>query len=43
MKAAQTNYTMSAAELAYLGVTANMVHPPVTDSGWETDAVRQTV
>jgi 3-oxoacyl-[acyl-carrier protein] reductase len=43
-KAAQTNYTMSAAlELADRGVTANMVHPPVTDSGWVTDSVRETV
>lgn len=43
-KAAQVNYTMSAAvELARYGVTANMVHPPVTDSGWVTDAVRKAV
>jgi 3-oxoacyl-[acyl-carrier protein] reductase len=43
-KAAQTNYTMSAAaELAPFGVTANMVHPPVTDTGWVNDAVRQFV
>ena len=43
-KAAQVNYTMSAAaELAPFGVTANMVHPPVTDSGWVTDAVRAEV
>jgi 3-oxoacyl-[acyl-carrier protein] reductase len=43
-KAAQTNYTMSAAiELARFGITANMVHPPVTDTGWVTDAVRQAV
>lgn len=43
-KAAQVNYTMSAAlELAPFGVTANMVHPPVTDTGWVTDAVRQHV
>jgi 3-oxoacyl-[acyl-carrier protein] reductase len=43
-KAAQTNYTMSAAgELAPFGVTANMVHPPVTDTGWVTDAIRQAV
>lgn len=43
-KAAQTNYTMSAAvELADLGITANMVHPPVTDTGWVTDAVRELV
>jgi 3-oxoacyl-[acyl-carrier protein] reductase len=43
-KAAQVNYTMSAAlELAPFGVTANMVHPPVTDTGWITDAVRDLV
>ena len=43
-KAAQVNYTMSAAfELAPFGVTANMVHPPVTDTGWVTDAVREHV
>ena len=43
-KAAQTNYTMSAAlELAPFGVTANMVYPPVTDTGWVTAAVREAV
>ncbi len=43
-KAAQTSYTMSAAlELAPFGITANMVHPPVTDTGWVTDAVREAV
>jgi 3-oxoacyl-[acyl-carrier protein] reductase len=43
-KAAQDNYTMSAAvELAPYGVTANMVHPPVTDTGWVTDEVRSVV
>ena len=43
-KAAQENYTMSAAlELAPYGVTANMVYPPVTDTGWVTDAVREQV
>lgn len=43
-KAAQVNYTMSAAlELARYGVTANMVYPPVTDTGWITDAVREHV
>lgn len=43
-KAAQTNYTMSAAvELAPLGITANMVHPPVTDTGWVTDSIRAVV
>ncbi|MGW4734934.1 SDR family NAD(P)-dependent oxidoreductase [Streptomyces shenzhenensis] len=44
VKAAQANYTLSAAaELADLGVTANVVHPPVTDTGWVTDEVRQFV
>jgi 3-oxoacyl-[acyl-carrier protein] reductase len=43
-KAAQVNYTMSAAlELAGYGITANMVYPPVTDTGWVTDAVRDYV
>ncbi|MEV4760512.1 SDR family oxidoreductase [Micromonospora sp. NPDC049559] len=43
-KAAQVNYTMSAAmELAPLGITANVVHPPVTDTGWVTDSVREFV
>jgi 3-oxoacyl-[acyl-carrier protein] reductase len=43
-KAAQVNYTMSAAfELAPYGVTANMVYPPVTDTGWVTGAVRDDV
>lgn len=43
-KAALENYTMSAAtELAELGVTANVVHPPVTDTGWVTDEVRAFV
>jgi 3-oxoacyl-[acyl-carrier protein] reductase len=43
-KAAQANYTMSAAlELAQFGITANMVQPPVTDTGWVTGAVRDAV
>jgi 3-oxoacyl-[acyl-carrier protein] reductase len=43
-KAAQTNYTMAAAlELASSGITANMVYPPVTDTGWITEAVRREV
>jgi len=43
-KAAQTHYTMTAAvELARYGITANVVHPPVTDTGWITDAVREFV
>ena len=34
-KAAQANLTLSAAsELARYGVTANVVHPPITDTGW---------
>ncbi len=40
-KAALENFTMSAAfELAHLGITANVVHPPVTDTGWVTEEVR---
>lgn len=40
-KMALVNYTMAAAtELGQYGVTANMVHPPITDSGWVNDAVR---
>jgi 3-oxoacyl-[acyl-carrier protein] reductase len=43
-KAALENYTMSAAfELASLGITANIVHPPVTDTGWVTEDVRRYV
>ncbi len=43
-KAALENYTLSAAfELAPHGVTANIVYPPVTDTGWVTDAVRSYV
>jgi len=43
-KAALVNYTLSAAmELAALGITANAVHPPVTDTGWVTDSVRQAI
>ena len=43
-KAALENYTMSAAaELARHGITANVVHPPITDTGWITDDVRAFV
>jgi 3-oxoacyl-[acyl-carrier protein] reductase len=43
-KAALENYTMSAAfELASFGVTANIVYPPVTDTGWITEAVTEQV
>jgi 3-oxoacyl-[acyl-carrier protein] reductase len=35
---------MSAAlELAEYGITSNVVHPPVTDTGWVTDDVRDFV
>lgn len=43
-KAALENYTMSAAfELADYGVTANVVYPPVTDTGWVTPQVAEAV
>ena len=43
-KAALESYTMSASiELAPDGVTANVVYPPVTDTGWITDEVRAFV
>lgn len=41
-KAAQESYTLSAAhELGEYGITANMVHPPITDTGWVTTAVTE--
>lgn len=43
-KAALVSYTLSAAqELSRFGVTANAVHPPVTDTGWISDQVRKAV
>jgi 3-oxoacyl-[acyl-carrier protein] reductase len=43
-KAALENYTMSAAqELGPEGITANVVHPPATDTGWISDAVREFI
>ncbi len=43
-KAALISYTLSAAsEMAADGVTANVVYPPVTDTGWVTDEVREFV
>jgi 3-oxoacyl-[acyl-carrier protein] reductase len=43
-KAALENYAMSAAfELGEHGITSNVVHPPVTDTGWVTGAVREFV
>jgi 3-oxoacyl-[acyl-carrier protein] reductase len=43
-KAALISYTLSAAsEMAADGVTANVVYPPVTDTGWITAEVRDFV
>lgn len=43
-KAALISYTLSAAsEMAADGVCANVVYPPVTDTGWVTDDVRRFV
>ena len=43
-KAALVNYAMSAAfELAEFGITSNVVYPPITDTGWVGDAVREFV
>jgi 3-oxoacyl-[acyl-carrier protein] reductase len=43
-KAALVNYAMSAAlELAPFGITSNVVYPPVTDTGWVTEEVREFV
>lgn len=43
-KAALISYTLSAAsEMAADGVAANVVYPPVTDTGWITDDVRAFV
>jgi len=43
-KAALENYTMTASiELAPRGITANVVYPPVTDTGWVTGDVRRFV
>jgi 3-oxoacyl-[acyl-carrier protein] reductase len=41
-KAALDSYTMTAArELAGFGITANLVHPPITDTGWVTPEVER--
>jgi 3-oxoacyl-[acyl-carrier protein] reductase len=43
-KAALENYTMTASrELGPQGITANVVYPPVTDTGWVTADVRRFV
>src|SRR4051794_20057759 len=40
-KAALESYTLSAAyELGRYGITANVVHPPITDTGWVTEEIR---
>jgi 3-oxoacyl-[acyl-carrier protein] reductase len=43
-KAALDNFAMTAAaELGSVGITANAVMPPVTDTGWVTEPVRRFV
>jgi 3-oxoacyl-[acyl-carrier protein] reductase len=43
-KGALERYTLAAAaELAEFGITANIVYPPVADTGWVTDDVRAAV
>ncbi len=43
-KAALENYTKAASiELGPHGITANVLYPPVTDTGWVTDEVRDFV
>jgi 3-oxoacyl-[acyl-carrier protein] reductase len=42
-KAALENFTMSAAwELGRYGITANVVYPPATDTGWFTPQIRES-
>jgi 3-oxoacyl-[acyl-carrier protein] reductase len=42
-KAAQVSFTLTAAtELARFGVTANVVHPPMTDTGWISQTTAAT-
>lgn len=43
-KSAQESYTLAAAtELGRHGVTANVVHPPITDTGWVEEGLREWV
>ena len=43
-KAALENYVMSASrELGRFGITANVVYPPATDTGWVSEAVERAV
>ena len=43
-KAALENYTKSAAfELRRYGITANIIYPPATDTGWITPVVAEAI
>ena len=43
-KAALDNYTMTAAqELGTIGITANVIHPPATDTGWISPAIAEFI
>ena len=43
-KAALENYVMSASrELGPFGITASVVYPPATDTGWVTESVEKSV
>jgi len=43
-KAAVESYTLSAAqELGEVGITANVIHPPATDTGWISDQIRELI
>jgi 3-oxoacyl-[acyl-carrier protein] reductase len=43
-KAAVESYTLSAAqELGRIGITANVIHPPATDTGWISPAIEEFI
>jgi 3-oxoacyl-[acyl-carrier protein] reductase len=43
-KAALESYTLSAAqELGAYGITANVIHPPATDTGWISPAIEEFI
>ena len=43
-KAALESYTLSAAqELGRFGITANVIHPPATDTGWISPAIAEFI
>ena len=43
-KAALENYVMSASrELGRFGITANIIYPPATDTGWVSESVEKAV